>query len=53
MTLLAENTAFTLVVLTVLSGLGVSEDVFGSVSSIVIDQAENRMHTIRRVLAVC
>lgn len=33
-----------------LNGLEVTEDVFESASSIVFDQAENRMHTIKAVL---
>jgi ornithine carbamoyltransferase len=33
-----------------LEGLEVSEDVFESASSVVFDQAENRMHTIKAIL---
>jgi ornithine carbamoyltransferase len=33
-----------------LEGLEVSEDVFESEASIVFDQAENRMHTIKAIL---
>ena len=31
-------------------GLEVSDEVFGSPASIVFDQAENRMHTIKAVM---
>ena len=33
-----------------LDGLEVTEDVFESVNSIVFDQAENRLHTIKAIL---
>jgi ornithine carbamoyltransferase len=33
-----------------MEGLEVAEDVFESPASIVFDQAENRMHTIKAIL---
>jgi ornithine carbamoyltransferase len=33
-----------------LDGVEVSDDVFGSAASIVFDQAENRMHTIKALM---